>query len=72
MFVSLFRRSNLPTFVSELRTDWHTPRIEASCVLVAACIPMLMPLLELWFGADFLSRRTLQLQSLSFRYGFQE
>ncbi|KAK3901759.1 hypothetical protein C8A05DRAFT_44664 [Staphylotrichum tortipilum] len=39
---------------------WAT--VEANCVLIAACIPMLMPLLELWFGAYFLSRRTLRLQ----------
>ncbi len=33
---------------------------------------MLMPLIELWFGAHFLSHRTLRLQLLSFRSDCRE
>ena len=40
--------------------------------MIAACTPMLMPLIELWFGAHFLSRRTLRLLSLPFRCDYQE
>jgi hypothetical protein len=40
--------------------------VEANCVIIAACIPMLMPLLGLWFGTSVLSGGELQLQSLPY------
>ncbi|KAF5255854.1 hypothetical protein FOXYS1_13707 [Fusarium oxysporum] len=69
--VAIYKSTTIPgtaektdfTFVAENLVIWVS--IEANCVIMAACIPILMPLAELIFGKNFLSNGPSSIKGLT-------